>query len=131
MESLSKLATNIPGSQPIVTCESNAELVSADMRKSPDRIVVGEIRGGEEILQAMTTGHHGSYTTIHADCNSLEKLQEALKLYSNKKDEPDYLPMKEIFQKVLRARPNAITLGTERVDCKKEQKRKSMRRGRR
>ena len=35
----------------------------------PDRIVVGEVRGGEalDMLQAMNTGHYGSLTTVHAN----------------------------------------------------------------
>ncbi len=35
----------------------------------PDRIVVGEVRGGEalDMLQAMNTGHEGSLTTVHAN----------------------------------------------------------------
>src|SRR5260370_6749836 len=39
------------------------------MRMRPDRIVVGECRGGEalEVLQAMSTGHDGSLTTLHAN----------------------------------------------------------------
>ena len=38
------------------------------LRMRPDRIVVGEVRGGEAIdmLQAMNTGHDGSLTTLHA-----------------------------------------------------------------
>ena len=36
---------------------------------APDRIVVGEVRGGEalDMLQAMNTGHDGSLTTAHAN----------------------------------------------------------------
>jgi pilus assembly protein CpaF len=39
------------------------------MRMRPDRIVVGECRGGEalDMLQAMNTGHDGSMTTLHAN----------------------------------------------------------------
>jgi pilus assembly protein CpaF len=39
------------------------------LRMRPDRIVVGEVRGGEvlDMLQAMNTGHEGSMTTVHAN----------------------------------------------------------------
>ena len=44
------------------------ELVRNSLRMRPDRIIVGECRGGEafEMLQAMSTGHEGSMTTVHA-----------------------------------------------------------------
>src|SRR4029078_12716489 len=44
------------------------DLVRNSLRMRPDRIVVGEVRGGEAIdmLQAMNTGHDGSLTTVHA-----------------------------------------------------------------
>jgi pilus assembly protein CpaF len=45
------------------------ELVINSLRMRPDRIVVGEVRGGEalDMLQAMNTGHDGSLTTVHAN----------------------------------------------------------------
>jgi pilus assembly protein CpaF len=45
------------------------DLVRNSLRMRPDRIVVGECRGGEalDMLQAMNTGHDGSLTTIHSN----------------------------------------------------------------
>ena len=45
------------------------ELVRNALRMRPDRIIVGECRGGEalDMLQAMNTGHDGSLTTVHAN----------------------------------------------------------------
>ena len=45
------------------------QLVRNALRMRPDRIVVGEVRGGEalDMLQALNTGHDGSLTTVHAN----------------------------------------------------------------
>lgn len=45
------------------------DLVRNSLRMRPERIVVGEVRGGEalDMLQAMNTGHDGSLTTVHAN----------------------------------------------------------------
>jgi pilus assembly protein CpaF len=94
---LNALSAFIPASERIVTIEDSAELqmqqphvvrletrppniegrgevtqrdlVRNTLRMRPDRIVIGEVRGGEAIdmLQAMNTGHDGSLTTIHAN----------------------------------------------------------------
>jgi septum site-determining protein MinD len=87
----------IPANERIITCEDSAELdfpqdhwvrletrppslegdgeidirclVKQTLRMRPDRIVVGECRGGEtlDMLQAMNTGHDGSMTTVHSN----------------------------------------------------------------
>src|SRR5471032_3137050 len=45
------------------------ELLRATLRHRPDRIIVGEVRGGEayDLLQALNTGHAGTLSTIHAN----------------------------------------------------------------
>jgi pilus assembly protein CpaF len=91
---LNALATCIPDDERIVTIEEAAELrlpqghvcrlecipagekvmtlrqlVRHAVRMRPDRLVVGEVRGGEalDMLQAMNTGHDGAMSTIHAN----------------------------------------------------------------
>ena len=94
---LNALSSEIPDDERIVTIEDSAELqlqhhhvarletrpansegfgeftqrdlVRNSLRMRPDRIIVGEVRGGEalDMLQAMNTGHDGSLTTIHAN----------------------------------------------------------------
>jgi pilus assembly protein CpaF len=104
---LNALSAFIPADERIVTIEDSAELqlqqphvvrletrpsniegrgevtqrdlVKNALRMRPDRIVVGECRGGEAIdmLQAMNTGHDGSLTTVHANStrDSLSRLE--------------------------------------------------------
>src|SRR5205085_9205834 len=93
---LNALSSFIPPDERVVTVEDSAELrlqqphvvrlearpaglegrgevtirrlVRNALRMRPDRIVVGEVRGGEalDMLSAMTTGHDGSLSTVHA-----------------------------------------------------------------
>lgn len=77
------------------------ELVRNALRMRPDRIIVGECRGGEAIdmLQAMNTGHDGSMTTLHAN-NSLEALSrlETLVMMSGME-----LPQQAIREQIVNA----------------------------
>jgi pilus assembly protein CpaF len=61
------------------------DLLHSSLRMRPDRIIVGECRGGEalDLLQAMNTGHGGSMSTLHANSpiESLRRL-ETLALFS-------------------------------------------------
>ncbi|SFE87727.1 ATPase, T2SS/T4P/T4SS family [Roseivivax sediminis] len=61
---VSMKSERIPGSE-----KSPAKLLESSLRMRPDRIIVGELRGGEAttFLEAINTGHGGSFTTIHAD----------------------------------------------------------------
>jgi pilus assembly protein CpaF len=60
------------------------DLVRNALRMRPDRIVIGEVRGGEGIdrLQAMNTGHDGSLTTIHANTprDALSRLETMIQM---------------------------------------------------
>ena len=58
-------ASNLEGKNGVTV----RDLVRNSLRMRPDRIIVGEVRGGEalDMLQAMNTGHDGSMTTLHAN----------------------------------------------------------------
>jgi pilus assembly protein CpaF len=109
---LNALSAYIPSDERIVTIEDSAELqlqqphivrletrppniegkgevtqrdlVRNALRMRPDRIVIGEVRGGEAIdmLQAMNTGHDGSLTTIHANSprDALSRLETMIQM---------------------------------------------------
>ncbi|MBA2340159.1 MAG: CpaF family protein [Pyrinomonadaceae bacterium] len=109
---LNALSAYIPAEQRIVTIEDSAELqlqqphvvrletrppniegkgevtqrdlVKNALRMRPDRIVIGEVRGGESIdmLQAMNTGHDGSLTTVHANTprDALTRLETMIQM---------------------------------------------------
>jgi pilus assembly protein CpaF len=109
---LNALSAYIPNNERIVTIEDSAELqlqqphvvrletrppniegkgevtqrdlVRNALRMRPDRIVIGEVRGGEAIdmLQAMNTGHDGSLTTIHANTprDALSRLETMIQM---------------------------------------------------
>jgi pilus assembly protein CpaF len=74
------------------------DLVRNSLRMRPDRIIVGECRGGEalDMLQAMNTGHDGSLTTLHANTprDALSRL-ETMVLMSGMD-----LPLKVVRQQV-------------------------------
>jgi len=55
--------------QPGVPAVTIRDLLRATLRHRPDRIIVGEVRGGEafDLLQALNTGHSGTLSTIHAN----------------------------------------------------------------
>jgi pilus assembly protein CpaF len=93
------------------------DLVINALRMRPDRIVVGECRGGEalDMLQAMNTGHDGSLTTIHANSprDALARL-ETLVLMAGMD-----LPVKAIRQQVSNAINIFVQVGRFRDGSRK------------
>jgi pilus assembly protein CpaF len=126
---LNVLSSFIPESDRVVTIEDSAELrlhqehvvrmearppnidgrgqvtirdmVHNALRMRPDRIIVGECRGGEalDMLQAMNTGHDGSLTTLHANSprDALSRLETMVLMAGME------LPLKVIRQQVASA----------------------------
>ena len=70
IEDTAEISCDLRNFVPLFTSEhcKADELVRASLRLRPDRIVMGEIRGAEalDMLDAFTTGHHGSMATLHA-----------------------------------------------------------------
>jgi len=95
--SLESRAVNIEGRGAV----SIRDLVRNCLRMRPDRIVVGEVRGGEalDMLQAMNTGHDGSLTTGHANSprDMLARLETMVMMAGME------LPLKAIRQQVTSA----------------------------
>ena len=93
------------------------DLVRNSLRMRPDRIVVGECRGGEalDMLQAMNTGHDGSLTTIHANSprDALSRL-ETLVLMSGFD-----LPLRAIREQIASAINIVVQISRERDGSRK------------
>ena len=93
------------------------DLVRNSLRMRPDRIVVGECRGGEalDMLQAMNTGHDGSMTTIHANSarDALARL-ETLVLMAGFD-----LPLRAIREQIASAIDIVVQIARERDGSRK------------
>ncbi len=93
------------------------DLVRNALRMRPDRIVVGECRGGEalDMLQAMNTGHDGSLTTIHANSprDALSRL-ETLVLMAGFD-----LPLRAIREQIASAIHIVVQISRERDGSRK------------
>jgi pilus assembly protein CpaF len=94
------------------------DLVRNALRMRPDRIVVGEVRGGEalDMLQAMNTGHDGSLTTLHANTSrdALSRLETLVMMAGMD------LPLKVVRQQISSAvdlivQQSRLRDGTRRV----------------
>lgn len=94
--------------QPLTT----RELLKNTLRMRPDRIVIGEVRGGEafDLLQAMNTGHKGSMCTIHSNspAECLSRL-ESLFLFAGFD-----VPMKAVRQQISMAVDFIVQLDRDR-----------------
>ena len=93
------------------------DLVKNSLRMRPDRIVIGECRGGEalDMLQAMNTGHDGSLTTIHANAprDALSRL-ETLVLMSGFD-----LPLRAIREQIASAIAIIVQINREKDGSRK------------
>jgi pilus assembly protein CpaF len=142
---LNVVSAFIPGHERIVTIEDTAELqlkrdhivrleyrppnvegqgevtirqlVINALRMRPDRIVVGEARGGEalDMLQAMNTGHDGSLTTIHSNSprDTLRRIETMVLMAGME------LPLKAIREQLASAIELVVHLGRMRDGTRK------------
>ena len=93
------------------------DLIKSSLRMRPDRIIVGEVRGGEalDMLQAMNTGHDGSLSTGHA--NSAEDMLSRLETMVLQGSEG--LPLPAIRQQISSALDIIVHLGRMRDRTRK------------
>ena len=93
------------------------DLIKSSLRMRPDRIIVGEVRGGEalDMLQAMNTGHDGSLSTGHA--NSAEDMLSRLETMVLQGSEG--LPLQAIRQQISSALDIIVHLGRMRDRSRK------------
>ena len=93
------------------------DLIKSSLRMRPDRIIVGEVRGGEalDMLQAMNTGHDGSLSTGHA--NSAEDMLSRLETMVLQGSEG--LPLPAIRQQIASALDIIVHLGRMRDRSRK------------
>jgi pilus assembly protein CpaF len=91
---------------------TSTDLVRNSLRMRPDRIVIGEVRGGEafDMLQAMNTGHDGSLTTVHANSprDGLTRIESMVTMTGMK------LPMRAIRAQIASA--INVVIQTERME---------------
>ena len=88
------------------------DLIKNSLRMRPDRLIIGEVRGGEafDLLQAMNTGHEGSMSTIHANTpyDALSRI-ESLFAYAGYD-----IPMRAVRKQMASAIDFVIQLGRSR-----------------
>jgi pilus assembly protein CpaF len=88
---------------------SQRALVKNALRMRPDRIILGEVRGGEalDMLQAMNTGHEGSMATIHANTprDALTRLENMVSMAAAS------LPTKAVRQQISSAVSVVVQIG--------------------
>ena len=121
IEDTKELQFNIPNSVRLVSKTSSSnldsplgarELLKNTLRMRPDRIIIGEVRGGEafDLLQAMNTGHKGSMCTIHSNspAECLSRL-ESLFLFAGFD-----VPMKAVRQQISMAVDFIVQLDRDR-----------------
>ena len=103
---------NVEGCQEITI----RDLINTSLRMRPDRIIVGEVRGGEafDMMQCLNTGHDGSMSTGHANCSKdmLNRLENMILMGMD-------LPLNAIRQQIASGIDIIIHLGRLRDKSRK------------